>query len=377
MKSVGLITEYNPLHNGHLYHLQQAKAVTGADIVIVLMSGNWVQRGLPAIVDKWQRAQAALDAGVDLVFELPFYYAVQPGDIFAKGAVKLLADLQVDTIICGSEHADVDFMALARQAPDDEGQAAFDTKNQSYASNFAAALAEKSGFYLENANDILAFSYARAILDLGLEGQLTLKTIQRIDSNYHDQEIPEGRIASATAIRKALSQGQDISGLTPMHDLRFTEYEANLFQLLKYRLSTDSYGQLRSIYQVNEGMEFLFKQAIERNPKDFPAFLAMIKSKRYTFARLHRVLAYILMNIKVDQMNLAMENPFHRLLAFNHAGRSYLHEHKSQFVFPTISHLDQKRANKDLSIDYKAGLVYEQVMGLSRGQDVKRTPIQK
>lgn len=102
----------------------------------------------------------------------------------------------------------------------------------------------------------------------------------------------------------------------------------------------------------------------------------MIKSKRYTFARLHRVLVYILLNIKVDQMNLAMQNPYHRLLAFTQAGRAYLHEKKKQFQLPIISHVDQKIANKSLNIDYKAGLVYDQIMGIKDAQDIKRTPIQ-
>ncbi|WP_180367714.1 nucleotidyltransferase family protein, partial [Oenococcus oeni] len=100
MEATGLITEYNPFHNGHLYHLKKAQELTKADVTIVLMSGNWVQRGLPAITDKWKRAQAAIDAGADLVFELPFYYAVQAGEIFAQGAVRLLSDLQVSSIIC-------------------------------------------------------------------------------------------------------------------------------------------------------------------------------------------------------------------------------------------------------------------------------------
>lgn len=376
MKAVGLITEYNPLHNGHLYHLKQAEKSTEADIVIVLMSGNWVQRGLPAIADKWQRAQAAIDAGADLVFELPFYYAAQAGDIFADGAVRLLADLQAVSIVCGSEHADTDFIDLAKQEPATDGDMTFDVKNQTYASNFAAALQAKTGFQLENANDILAFSYAKAILKQKLQGRLQLLTIPRVAAGYHDDVLNNGRIASATAIRKALADEQDISAFTPMKNLKYTDYEEKLFELLKYRLSTDGLGQIRSVYQVNEGMEFLIKQAIEKNPLNFAEFIAMIKSKRYTFARLHRVLVYILLNIKVDQMNLAMQNPYHRLLAFTEAGRAYLHEKKKQFQLPIISHVDHKIANKSLNIDYKAGLVYDQIMGIKDAQDIKRTPIQ-
>ncbi|KGH70372.1 hypothetical protein X466_04240 [Oenococcus oeni S25] len=376
MEATGLITEYNPFHNGHLYHLKKAQELTKADVTIVLMSGNWVQRGLPAITDKWKRAQAAIDAGADLVFELPFYYAVQAGEIFAQGAVRLLSDLQVSSIICGSEHADIDFINLAAHEPDISGNSNFDKKNRTFASNYAAALEEKTGFYLENANDILAFSYAKAILNQNLTEKIKLRTISRVSADYHDQFLNDGEIASATAIRKALSEGQNVDSYTPMSDLQYTDYEARLFQLLKYRLSTDGLGQIRSIYQVNEGMEYLIKQAIEKNPSDFGELLALIKSKRYTFARLHRVLVYILLNIKVDQMNLAMQNPYHRLLGFTEKGRQYLHEKKGRFNFPTISHVDQKTANKSLAIDYKAGLVYNQIMDYKSMQDIKRTPIQ-
>lgn len=153
------------------------------------MSGNWVQRGLPAITDKWKRAQAAIDAGADLVFELPFYYAVQAGEIFAQGAVRLLSDLQVSSIICGSEHADIDFINLAAHEPDISGNSNFDKKNRTFASNYAAALEEKTGFYLENANDILAFSYAKAILNQNLTEKIKLRTISRVSADYHDRSI--------------------------------------------------------------------------------------------------------------------------------------------------------------------------------------------
>ena len=116
MEAVGLITEYNPFHNGHAYHVAQAKALTGADVVVAVMSGNYVQRGVPATFDKWQRAELALRGGVDLVFELPFAFAVQPAHIFARGAVQLLADAGVKTIVFGAEHGDLDFLALAQQA---------------------------------------------------------------------------------------------------------------------------------------------------------------------------------------------------------------------------------------------------------------------
>lgn len=109
MKAVGLVTEYNPFHNGHIYHIEAAKAATGADVVVAVMSGNFVQRGEPALMDKWHRAQLALSHGVDLVIELPTFFAVQPSHLFADGAIQLLTALNVKQVVFGSEHADVDF----------------------------------------------------------------------------------------------------------------------------------------------------------------------------------------------------------------------------------------------------------------------------
>ena len=109
LKAVGLVVEYNPFHNGHLYHLQKAKEVIGADVVVAVMSGNFTQRGEPTILDKWQRARAALNNGVDLVIELPLVSAVEPADRFAAGALQLLADMQVESVVFGAEHPHWDF----------------------------------------------------------------------------------------------------------------------------------------------------------------------------------------------------------------------------------------------------------------------------
>lgn len=377
MNATGLITEYNPFHNGHLYHLNQAKSIDSDAVIIVLMSGNWVQRGTPAIVDKWQRADIALRSGADLVFELPFYFAVQPGDIFAQGAIRLLNDLSINRLVFGSEHPNTDFIELAEQSVLLDGDESFTNKNATYASNFANALQKETGFKLDQANDILAFSYAKAIYQQKLMDKIEIKPIKRISSDYHQSYIDtDSKISSATAIRRALSEGKDVSNLTPMHDLEYTDYEKKYFDLLKYRLVTDNIGQIRSVYQVNEGIEFLLKNAISNDPQNFGDFIAEIKSKRYTFARLRRVLSYVLLNIKVDQMRDAMAHPYHRLLAFNAKGRQYLHDNKKNFAFPVISHLDYKKATKDLLIDYKAGLVYSEIMGLDKAQDLQHKPIQ-
>lgn len=206
MKAVGIIAEYNPFHNGHAYHLAEAKRVTGADVAVVVMSGNFVQRGEPAILDKWERTKLALHNGADLMVELPVFDAVQPGHLFAKGAIAILAALGVKDLVFGSEHPDIDFMDLAKQAQGIEAEGS-GAKNQTYAAAYAADLEEKTGFKLEDPNDILGFSYAKAVVESEVE--MNLHPIGRIQAGYHDKEFDEGaEIASASSIRLALHKGK-------------------------------------------------------------------------------------------------------------------------------------------------------------------------
>lgn len=376
MKVVGLITEYNPFHNGHIYHIQEAKRITNADIVVVIMSGNFVQRGEPAIVDKWQRAQTALANGVDLIFELPFFYAVQPSHIFADGAIKLLADLQIDSLVFGSEHPDTDFIELAKQAPKIAGEKNF-KHNQTFASQYSQQLFEITGFKLEEPNDILAFGYASAVVANNLEKQIKLYPINRSGADYHDQEATDQNIASATAIRKMVSENLDYQKFTPMNNLSAMDYKTNYFKLLSYRLSMDTAGQLRQIYQMNEGLENNLKSVIEKNKADsLNSFIEDVKSKHLTYARLQRTLTYTLINIKVDQMQEALQEPYLRLLGYNQTGQGYLNAIKKQIKYPLITHVDLPIAKKQIRIDYRAGILFNQIFNLNQAQDIARIPIE-
>ena len=147
MKAVGMVVEYNPFHNGHRYHLQQAKKISGADVTVAVMSGNFTQRGEPTIVDKWSRARAAVMNGVDLVIELPVFYAVQPAHRFAGGALSLLNALGVDSIVFGSEHPEWDFARLVK-AEEAFNQESFNKYNATYATQFNEQLKEQTGVTL-------------------------------------------------------------------------------------------------------------------------------------------------------------------------------------------------------------------------------------
>lgn len=388
MKAVGIIAEYNPFHNGHAYHLQEAKRVTGADVAVVVMSGNFVQRGEPAILDKWERTKLALHNGADLMVELPVFDAVQPGHLFAQGAVQILAALGVHDLVFGSEHPDVDFMDLAKKAAAIESEGQFTDRTQTFASAYAAQLEEKTGFKLEDPNDILAFSYAKAVLASDVE--MYLHPIARKQAAYHDQLIDEAQdIASASSIRLALHKGkwEKVEKVVPADTLKALKekptslgFEKPFFDLLRYRLLTDTVGQLGQVYQMAEGLEYRLVgvATAKEAPQSYQSFIRAVKSKRYTFARMQRTMLYTLLNIKVDQMQAAMADSYIRLLGFTDEGQAYLSEVKRRARLPIISRVDQGLAKANLRLDYKAGLVWQLLAGQAasqEGQDLARRPI--
>lgn len=386
MKAVGLVTEYNPFHNGHIYHIEAAKAATGADVVVAVMSGNFVQRGEPALIDKWHRAQLALSHGVDLVIELPTFFAVQPSHLFADGAIQLLTALNVKQVVFGSEHADVDFLSLAQQAPDVNQNDQFKQHNQTFASVYAQQLSDKTGFELKEPNDILALGYATAVLKQ--QSPIELIPIQRVAAGYHELHFSETQeIASASAIRLALhkDRAEKIKNVVP-NDVYQTltseastiNFEEKFWPLLKYRVTTDTVGQLGQVYQMAEGLEHRLASVMltEPAPTNYQNFIKRTKSKRYTFARMQRTLLYTLLNVKVDQMQAAMQDPYLRVLGFTPNGQQYLNEIKRDVTLPLISKVDSNLARAQLRLDYKAGKLWQLLANnATEQQDVTRAPI--
>lgn len=376
MKNVALITEYNPFHNGHLYHLQQAKAITHADAVIVMMSGNYVQRGEPALFDKWTRANEALQNGADAVFELPFSAAVQPAHLFARGAIEQLVALGVSEIVFGVEHAEYDFMQLAKQMPTQSAE--FQRYNQTFASAFNTELERLTGVRLDDPNDILAFGYARAILELGVAMQLT--PIKRVQSGYHDETLPtDGLIASASAIRKhgASEVTQYVPAQTAL-DLAngnaVPAFAQAWWTLLRYRLQTATVAELGRIYQMSEGLEYRLKEASLRHT-DYVDFMAHVKTKRFTYARIQRVLLYTLLNVTNDLMRATMQTPTLHLLGFSLQGQEWLGSAKKEFTLPLISKVNHELRDGIFALQYQVDSIYAQLKGDGRDQNIGRIPL--
>lgn len=375
MKALGLVVEYNPFHNGHLYHLKESIKETNAEVVVAVMSGHFLQRGEPAIVSKWARTKMALECGIDLVVELPYAYSTQKAETFANGAISILDALFCDFICFGSETGDIapflytnDFL--------EESKGDYEELIRNYTKTGvsypkALTLAFK---HLDNKqelldltlpNNILGFHYVNAIHKQG--SKMKALTIKRSSAGYHDEHFHSSTIASATSIRKALfSNTPNVQNYVPESTLKLLhehkrQYKLhrweNYFHLLKYKIMTTSTNNIRSIYEVEEGLENRLKHFIS-HATSFQDFMEQIKTKRYTWTRLQRLCTHLLTNTTKEEMHFMdtdHTSPYIRLLGMSKQGQAYLSSIKKQVHIPVISklssfehpllHLDIKAAN--------------------------------
>lgn len=383
MKAVGVVVEYNPFHNGHAYHAAKSRELARADVVIAVMSGPFLQRGEPALVPKQIRAKMALQAGVDIVIELPYAFAVQKADLFAKGAVALLAAIGCESICFGSENGDIkSFVQTASFLEDKQDMIEQYVKKHirsgaSYPKAFSLAFLDiAKGDNQElldwsKPNNSLGLHYVRAIHSL--KANLVPLTIGRKQADYHDPELPGGTntIASATSIRTALLKSGDFSELasfvpkTTITELKeylnmnksFHSWE-NYWPLLQYRLLSSSPTELATLYDVHEGIENRLIQAAKRS-QSFHDFLSNVKTKRYTWTRLQRMCVHILMSTLQTDLDRLVENTPHylRLLGMTEKGQFYLKKHKSSFTLPLVSKLSSC-TESGIADDIKASNLY-------------------
>lgn len=377
MKTVGIIVEYNPFHNGHLYHAHQARQAAKADLVIAVMSGHFLQRGEPAIVNKWARARMALENGVDLVVELPYAFSVQKAEYFSKGAVSILHELSCNSFCFGSENGRIgDFLLSAEQVEASSHLLnPLIRKHMSKGVSFpkAQTLAREELFEdtlpldLSQPNNILGFHYVQA--NRTLETPMEPLTIKRQQAGFHEEALSDQPIASATGIRKAIHERKGLKAVeqyvppSVFKELtRYYNYYGQLhswelyWPLLKYRLLSSSPSELACLYEVTEGIEYRLQQAA-RSASSFTDFMQAVKTKRYTWTRIQRMLVHILLNVPKEEMNEALESArYIRLLGMNGKGRQYLNEIKKNLSLPLITKAAAYK--KELALDIKATEVY-------------------
>lgn len=320
MTTTGIIAEFNPFHNGHKYLLDQAHGLK-----IVAMSGNFVQRGEPAIIDKWTRAQMALENGADLVVELPFLVAVQSADYFASGAVDILAKLGIDTLAFGTETAlnynglSVIYEKMAEQMNEFlttlPEELSYPQKTQKMWEKFAGVQ-----FTGDTPNHILALAYAKACAGRNIQ----LQPIQRRGADYHSTEKTVA-YASATSLRHHRQDPAFVAKSMPNANLFQTSPQVtweDYFTLLRYQVLTHS--DLTQLFQVNEELAIRIKKAI-RQVTSLDQLVETVATKRYTKARVRRILIYILTGARETSLPQGIH-----ILGFTAAGRKHLSHIKNK-----------------------------------------------
>ncbi|RXZ77002.1 nucleotidyltransferase [Paenibacillaceae bacterium] len=390
MRTVGLIVEYNPFHNGHAYHLQQSVKITEADAVVAVMSGSFLQRGEPALLDKWTRAEMALHGGCDLVIELPTAYATQPAEWFAFGAVSLLkATGVVDSMCFGSESGSIASLsalaAVLAEEPErfQELLRASLRSGSSYPAAYSSAVQlymtelgehEAASYPLAQPNNTLALHYLIALRRLN--SRIRPYTIVRQKAGYSQQDVADEHIASATALRRMLSLGQTLEELAPfvpattLHLLQReglgqrppTTWETFMPKLL-HQLLSHSPTQLAEFHEISEGLEHRLAQAVPRlESLRFEALMQALKTRRYTRTKLQRALLALLLNHRKDELHpdrLQSGIDYIRVLGFTDKGRQLLKKMKTTARLPVLHSAAQPpRGLRYLELDVRASAVY-------------------
>lgn len=370
IKILGIIVEYNPFHKGHLYHLEKAKEIVQPDYVIAVMSGNFTQRGEPAIIDKWARTKMALHHGIDLVLELPVLYACQTAELFARGAVNILHQTGLVTHLAfGSEYSDLSNLnkiatILAKEPQeykillkDNLGLGlSFPHARANAIKKYILDLQNNNGLssrimdnILDGSNSILALEYLKSLYRL--KSSIKPVVIPRLGSSYNSKDI-EGNFSSATAIRNALlshKDWQDIAFALPDISLKILKDTflqgrgpvslSSFEQILLGLIRRSSNSEIASWMDVEEGLENRIKQ-YARETSTIEDFLYKTKTKRYTYTRLQRILIHGLLGINKDQVSILQDTsiaPYLRILGFNSKKADVLKRLKSTSHIPIIS----------------------------------------
>ena len=371
MKICGVIAEFNPFHQGHAYLLEQARKKTSADLIVVVMSGNWVQRGEPAIEQKWSRAKAALHHGADVVIEMPTAVSCQASDLFARGAVEILQKVRCDYLAFGCESGDVIFFkdAVSQRQSIEKEISRFVEENRSltFASQLTQLAIKKFGEKselaqaLQSPNQQLGLAYA--VENANGEHPMQLVPITRVGSGHLDDALEETAFASGTALRNALKENREDKVLrAQLSYVRFDEEEyqndwSYYWSLLKSIILRSTDEDLRAIYQMEEGIENRLKEAI-RTTTSIEECLQYLKNKRWSWARLQRLLVYVLLGVTKKEMEDYWGRKVEQgvVLGFTSTGQEWLKQMRKVESFQLItnyaSHKDERQESWDLLYDY-------------------------
>ncbi len=366
MEIIGIVGEYNPFHNGHIYHINKIKEMYPDSLIILVLNGYFLERGEISILTKEDKVKIALQNNIDIVLELPFVFGSQSADIFAENSILMLDKLKCNKIIFGSECNNIDLLTNIAKI---ELQEDFNLKlknNLNKGINYPTALNKSIGINISSPNDLLGISYIKAILKNNLN--ITPISIKRTN-DYHDTTSND-KIISASNIREKIKNNIDISNYTPYYSFIKSINNDLLFNLIKYKILTSH--NLNKYLTVDEGIEYKLLKEIN-NVKSIDELIKKVKSKRYTYNRIQRMLIHILIGLtKEDKNNLKLE--YIKLLGFNSKGQEYLSNLKCNIP------VQRKISDKYLAQKYEliASSIYDLLMNTNTLEfELSNKPIRK
>ena len=371
MDKIGIVCEYNPFHNGHVYHIDMIKKMYPDCLIVLVMSGNFLERGDVSLINKWDKTKLALFYGVDLVVELPFVFASQGADFFAHGAISILNKLDVDKVVFGSECNDISLLKrLASIQVDnkcyDDLVLKYMDEGINYPSAMSRALYDLSGVVISSPNDILGLCYIKEIMLLNS----SIEPVSILRTNDYNCSFVSGSISSARAIRKIIFDGGDISDFVPSYVNLFINREAflnNYFLLLKYKIMTCD--DLIKYETVDVAIMHRLKKYIGEC-SNLDDFIDKVKTRYYTYNRLKRMFVHILCDFTKEENSLCHDIHYIRVLGFNKRGRDFLNMVKKSCDVPIISNFSGI-SDIMLDIEFRSTCVYSLIF--SNGYDIIRS----
>lgn len=358
MDIIGIIAEYNPFHLGHKYQIDKIKEIYPNSIIIAIISGCFTERGDISIINKWDKTKICLENNIDLIIELPTLYSTQSADIFAKYAIKILNELNINILAFGSETNNIKlFTEMAKIQIEskeyDDLVKEYINEGLNYPTATSKALNKMCNIKVEKPNDLLALSYIREIIKNNYN--ITPFSIKRND-NYHSDDKND-KIISANLIRKMYEKNEFIKEFIPNETDKYY-YKVNIncaYKYLKYKLQSET--NFKDYLSVEEGIDNRIKKYIN-DTDTWYELVNKVKTKRYTYNRVNRTLLHILLNIKKEDNNL---EPYIRILGFNTAGRNHLNRIKKSVSIPIYTKY-KPEVNKLLDIEFKCTKIYSLII---------------
>lgn len=363
MHVIGVIAEYNPFHKGHLYQINKIKEKYPNSLLVVVTSSSFTQRGNISLLNKWDKTKIALDNNVDLVVELPFVYSTQSSDLFAEGAISILNTLKIDTLVFGTERDNISDLELLAdiQINNIEYQdkvKEYLSQGLNYATSTNKALEDLTSIKVDTPNDLLALSYIKQIKKHNYP--IKYLNIKRTTS-YHGSEVLDN-ITSASNIRKLYLSDNYIDNLVLFDKKYLYKIDMNkYYDILKYKILAED-TSISKYQTVDEGIESRIIKSIYIS-NNYEELIQNIKTKRYTYNKISRMLLHILVGFtKKEANNISID--YIRILGFTRSGQEYLNKIKKELSIPLVIGY-KKNISKVLDIELKATKIYALVTDMS------------